>query len=189
MGIWPRHATKTREPGGTEGAELIRNLLVVGDKDRWDGIAEALLMTAARRDNLTRIIRPALAQGEAVITDRFYDSTTVYQGMVGGVEEGLIAMLNRRCLDGLTPDITILLDIDPSLGLKRSNRSSNDETRFEDKGLEFHNQVRAGYLSLAKANPERFLVIDAARDENTIHDDIKAEVEPRLKALIQKMGV
>jgi len=157
-------------------------LLVTGDKERWDSVTEALLMTASRRDNLMRIIKPALDDGDAVITDRFFDSTSVYQGLVGGVAPEIITALNTLCLDHISPDITILLDIDPELGLKRSNRVENAETRFEDKGLEFHQRVRKAYLELAQSNPGRFIVIDASRNEKAIHDDIIAQLEPLLKA-------
>ena len=116
-GEWPGKVTTTREPGGTHGAEKIRALLVKGDDNAWDSTTEALLMTSARRENITRIIEPALAEGEAVLTDRFYDSTTVYQGIVGGVDPALITMLNGHFLNGLAPDITILLDIDAEVGL------------------------------------------------------------------------
>lgn len=179
-GVWPGKVTQTREPGGTHGAELIRELLVKGDEARWDSVTEALLMTASRRDNLCRIILPALKDGDAVITDRFFDSTTVYQGIVGGVDPALIAELNARSLDGVTPDITLLLDIDPVIGLSRSTRGENEETRFENKGIAFHERVRSGYLDLAARNPDRFLVIDASRNEKLIHDDIISQVEPKL---------
>jgi len=180
--VWRGKVTQTREPGGTHGAELIRQLLVTGDKERWDSVTEALLMTASRRDNLMRIIKPALDDGDVVITDRFFDSTSVYQGLVGGVAPEIITALNTLCLDHISPDITILLDIDPELGLKRSNRVENAETRFEDKGLEFHQRVRKAYLELAQSNPDRFIVIDASRNEKAIHDDIIAQLEPLLKA-------
>jgi dTMP kinase len=180
--VWRGKVTQTREPGGTHGAELIRQLLVTGDKERWDSVTEALLMTASRRDNLMRIIKPALDDGDAVITDRFFDSTSVYQGLVGGVAPEIITALNTLCLDHISPDITILLDIDPELGLKRSNRVENAETRFEDMGLEFHQRVRKAYLELAQSNPGRFIVIDASRNEKAIHDDIIAQLEPLLKA-------
>jgi len=179
-GVWRGKVTQTREPGGTHGAELIRELLVRGDEARWDSVTEALLMTASRRDNLCRIIRPALQDGDAVITDRFFDSTTVYQGIVGGVDPALITELNTRSLDGVIPDITILLDIDPEIGLSRSTRGENEETRFENKGIAFHERVRAGYLDLAARNPDRFIVIDASRNEKVIHDDIITQVEPKL---------
>jgi dTMP kinase len=180
--VWRGKVTQTREPGGTHGAELIRQLLVTGDKERWDSVTEALLMTASRRDNLMRIIKPALDDNDAVITDRFFDSTSVYQGLVGGVAPEIITALNTLCLDHISPDITILLDIDPKLGLKRSTRVENAETRFEDMGLEFHQRVRKAYLELAKSNPDRFIVIDASRNEKAIHDDIIAQLEPILKA-------
>lgn len=179
-GVWRGKVTQTREPGGTHGAELIRELLVKGDEARWDSVTEALLMTASRRDNLCRIIRPALQDGDAVITDRFFDSTTVYQGIVGGVDPALITELNTRSLDGVIPDITLLLDIDPEIGLSRSTRGENEETRFENKGIAFHERVRAGYLDLAARNPDRFIVIDASRNEKVIHDDIITQVEPKL---------
>lgn len=185
MGEWSGRVTQTREPGGTHGAELIRELLVTGDEKRWDSVTEALLMTASRRDNLIRIIKPALDKGEAVITDRFFDSTSVYQGLVGGASDELITALNSLCLDNIRPDITILLDIDPELGLSRSTRAENDETRFESKGLEFHEKVRASYLSLAAQDPDRFMVIDASRNEKVIHDDIIAQIKPRLDAKSQ----
>ena len=180
--VWRGKVTQTREPGGTHGAELIRQLLVTGDKERWDSVTEALLMTASRRDNLMRIIKPALDDNDAVITDRFFDSTSVYQGLVGGVAPEIITAFNTLCLNHISPDITILLDIDPELGLKRSTRVENAETRFEDMGLEFHQRVRKAYLELAQSNPDRFIVIDASRNEKVIHDDIIAQLEPLLKA-------
>ncbi len=183
-GIWSGKVTQTREPGGTHGAEMIRQLLVTGDSARWDSVTEALLMTASRRDNLMRIILPALEEGEAVLTDRFYDSTSVYQGMVGGASDALVHALNTLSLDHIKPDITILLDIDPELGLTRSARPENDELRFESKGMDFHQAVRAGYLTLAEKEPARFMVIDAGRNEKVIHDDIIAQLEPRLKAMM-----
>jgi len=183
--LWPRPVISTREPGGTIGAEEIRQLLVTGDRDRWDAVTEALLMTASRRDNVTRLIKPALERGEAIVSDRFYDSTTVYQGIVGGVVAELIATLNTRCLDDVVPDVTILLDLDPVIGLKRVvGRNSNNETRFESKGDVFHQKVREGYLKLAKDNPERFIVINADQNENRVHQDIISALEPRLRALI-----
>lgn len=180
--VWRGKVTVTREPGGTNGAELIRKLLVTGDQERWDSVTEALLMTASRRDNLMRIIKPALDEGDVVITDRFFDSTSVYQGVVGGVEPAIIEALNTLCLDHSCPQVTILLDIDPEMGLKRSNRSENDETRFEDKGLVFHQKVRQAYLDLAKNDQDRVMVIDASRNEKAIHDDIIAQLEPILRA-------
>ena len=184
QGVWSGKVSSTREPGGTHGAEMIRKLLVTGDSNRWDSVTEALLMTASRRDNLVRIIQPALEAGEALLTDRFYDSTSVYQGIVGGASDNLITALNTLSLDHIKPDITILLDIDPKLGLERSTRPDNDETRFESKGMAFHEAVRAGYLQLAASEPDRFMVIDASRNEKLIHDDIIAKLEPKLRAMM-----
>ena len=181
-GIWPGKVTQTREPGGTHGAEMIRDLLVSGDAARWDSMTETLLMTAARRDNLMRIILPALEDGDAVITDRFYDSTFIYQGVVGGVDNSFIKTLNDVCLNGIKPDVTILLDIDPEIGLARSQRQDNTETRFENKGMAFHQRVRDGYLALADSNKDRFMVIDANRNEMAIHEDIISLLEPVLDA-------
>ena len=185
--VWPGKTTLTREPGGTHGAEMIRNLLVTGEFDRWDSVTEALLMTASRRDNLMRIIMPALEAGEAVLTDRFYDSTSVYQGIVGGASGELIDALNTLSLEHIKPDITILLDIDPKKGLNRSTRPDNDETRFESKGMAFHEEVRLGYLSLAKHEPDRFIVINAGQNEKIIHDEIIAKLEPILKSGVKEM--
>lgn len=181
--VWPQPVIATREPGGTIGAEEIRQLLVTGNRDRWDAVVEALLMTASRRDNIVRLIQPALERGEAIISDRFFDSTTVYQGIVGGVELDLIQTLNSRFLDNVTPDITLLLDIDPTIGLARVQNRESDENRFESKGMTFHQQVRQGYLDLAKKDSNRFIIIDASQDENQVHKDIVSALNLRLKAL------
>ena len=179
-GEWPGKVTSTREPGGTPEAERIRDMLVKGDA-QWDSLAEALLMTAARRENTARIVTPALTRGDAVLTDRFFDSTTVYQAVAGGADRDLIDTLNTKFLDGIAPDITILLDIDPAVGLARSGRDGNDETRFESKGLEFHMKVRQGFLGLAKDMEDRFLVVGADRNESEVHEEIVAKLKPRLE--------
>jgi dTMP kinase len=181
--IWPQPVIATREPGGTIGAEEIRQLLVTGNHDRWDTVVEALLMTASRRDNVVRLIKPARDRGEAIISDRFFDSTTVYQGIVGGVDADLIDTLNSRFLDDIKPDITLLLDIDPAIGLARVQSREGDENRFESKGMTFHQQVRQGYLDLAQKNDQRFIIINADQDENQVHKDIVAALTPRIKAI------
>ena len=178
-GEWPGHVAVTKEPGGTRDAARIRELLVEGDAD-WDSLTEALLMTAARRENIIHVIAPALAKGEAVLTDRFFDSTTAYQGFAGGADRGLIDALNSRFLDGVRPDISILLDMDPAAGLERSRREGNDEIRFESKGLGYHRKVRKGFLELAKAE-ERFIVVDAGGNEKAVHDAIVEKLKPRLE--------
>jgi dTMP kinase len=181
--IWPQPVIATREPGGTIGAEEIRQLLVTGNRDRWDTVVEALLMTASRRDNVVRLIKPALDRGEAIISDRFFDSTTVYQGIVGGVDADLVYTLNSLFLDDIKPDITLLLDIDPAIGLARVQSREGDENRFERKGMTFHQQVRQGYLDLAQKNDQRFIIINAYQDENQVHKDIVAALTPRIKAI------
>ena len=163
----------TREPGGSIGAESIRNLLVTGNVERWDPETEALLMYAARRDNYIRIIRPNLKDGKIVISDRFSDSTKVYQGIVGGVEIEKINSLNNFCLDKFQPDLTFILDIDVKTGLSRANSRKGNENRFESKGADFHNLVRDAYLDLASENKERMHVIDASKTISDIYSDIK----------------
>ena len=178
---WHGKVCQTREPGGTIGAEEIRQLLVTGAENRWDALTEALLMTSARRDNVVRLIKPALDAGEAVLSDRFFDSTAVYQGFVGGVDAEIVAFLNARCLEGVVPDITILLDLDPKIGLARvAGRGDSDELRFEEKGVAFHEKLREAYLKLAVAEPERFIVIDASQDENAVHQAIITALKPRI---------
>ena len=182
---WHGKVSLTREPGGTIGAEEIRQLLVTGAENRWDALTEALLMTSARRDNVVRLIKPALDAGEAVLSDRFFDSTAVYQGFVGGVDAEIVAFLNARCLDGVVPDITILLDLDPKIGLARvAGRGDSDELRFEEKGVAFHEKLREAYLKLAAAEPARFIVIDANQDENAVHQAIITALKPRIDAVL-----
>ena len=182
---WHGKVCRTREPGGTIGAEEIRRLLVTGAENRWDALTEALLMTSARRDNVVRLIKPALEAGEAVLSDRFFDSTAVYQGLVGGVDAEIVAFLNARCLDGVVPDITILLDLDPKIGLARvAGRGDSDELRFEEKGIAFHKKLRQGYLKLAAAEPARFITIDASQDENAVHQAIITALKPRIDAVL-----
>ena len=161
----------TREPGGSEGAEEIRNLLLKGNPDRWSAETELLLFTAARRDHLERTILPALESGTTVICDRFSDSTRVYQGVTRGDLRDLVdklddAMITRQ------PDITILIDLDPNIGLTRALERSNTESRFEDFGLEMQIKLREGFLSLANEFPKRIMVIDGNRSEAEVAQTI-----------------
>ena len=163
----------TREPGGSIGAESIRKLLVTGNPERWDSETEALLMYAARRDNYIRLIRPNLDDGKIVISDRFSDSTKVYQGIVGGVSQEKINLLHNFCLDNFQPDLTFILDIDVKKGLSRANSRKGNENRFESKGINFHNSVRDAYIDLASKNKERMHIIDASKTISDMHNDIK----------------
>lgn len=173
----------TREPGGTESAESIRQLLVTGRADRWRAATEAMLMSASRHEHVVHVLRPALADDKIVICDRYNDSTRVYQGVVGGVPREDIEALNRLACGDLVPDLTILLDMDVEEGLRRAGARASDESRFESKGSDFHHQVRQGFLELAAQETDRFVIIDAARDVEAVAADIVEAVMPRLSAL------
>ena len=164
--------TLTREPGGSAGAEEIRRLVLEGDADRWSAETEILLFTAARRDHLEKTIRPALARGDIVITDRFADSTRIYQGITRGDLAGTVTQLHDLMI-GTDPDLTLLVDIDPAIGLSRARARAGTELRFEDMGLDVQTQMRAGFLDLAARHP-RFRVIDGARDADAVAADILA---------------
>jgi dTMP kinase len=167
--------TLTREPGGSPGAEEIRRLVLEGDPDRWSPETEILLFTAARRDHLERTIRPALERGEIVITDRFADSTRIYQGITRG---DLVSTVDRLhdLMIATEPDLTILVDIDPALGLSRARARAGTELRFEDMGLQTQIQMRAGFLALAAQHP-RFRIIDGARTPDAVAADILRSVQ------------
>jgi dTMP kinase len=171
----------TREPGGSPGAEDIRRLVLEGDPDRWSPETEILLFTAARRDHLEKTIRPALARGEVVITDRFADSTRMYQGIRRGTGADLRAMvddLHSRMI-GVEPDLTILIDIDAETGHSRAIARAGSELRFEDMGTAMQARMRDGFLALAAAHP-RFAVIDGARDPAAIAADVLAATMVKL---------
>ena len=161
----------TREPGGSDGAEEIRNLLLTGNTDRWSAETEILLFTAARRDHLERTILPALENGLAVICDRFSDSTRVYQGVTRGDLRDLVDQLDSAMIPR-QPDITVLIDLDPNISLARAIERSNNEARFEDFGVEMQIKLRKGFLSLAHEFPNRFMVIDGNRTEAEIAENI-----------------
>jgi dTMP kinase len=150
----------TREPGGTPGAEAIRALVVQGTVDRWAPSTELLLLTAARDDHVRRVIQPALAAGSWVLCDRFIDSTRVYQGIAGKLGVECVDRLHELVLPDLRPDLTLLLDLDPRIGLARRGEDGA-ESRFESKGVDYHLQVRDGFRRLADSEPGRFAVIDA----------------------------
>ncbi len=151
----------TREPGGSAGAESLRDLLVQGEADRWSPIAETLILYAARADHLERRIRPALAEGAWVLCDRFADSTRAYQGAGGGTPADVISALEQAVIGGDWPELTLILDLPPSVGLTRAAQRGGGEQRFESKGLAFHERLRAGFLEIAAAEPQRCRVVDA----------------------------
>lgn len=170
--------TLTREPGGSPGAEEIRRLVLEGAVDRWSPETEILLFTAARRDHLERIIRPALARGEIVITDRFADSTRVFQGLTRGDLTATVDQLHALMI-GVEPDLTLLFDLDPAKGLSRAVARPGKELRFEDMGLAFQTRARSGFLDLA-AQHARFRVIDADDDPETVADRVMTAITPHL---------
>jgi dTMP kinase len=163
----------TREPGGSPGAEDIRALLVSGAPGRWSAETEILLFTAARRDHLEKTITPALARGAVVISDRFADSTRVYQGCARGDLRALVDTLHEQMI-GRDPDLTLIIDADPTSALARGLARKSGEDRFEDLGLSFQQALRAGFLALANEYPARCRVIDGNRDIDAVSADVIA---------------
>ena len=169
----------TREPGGSPGAEEIRKLVLEGPPDRWSAESELLLFTAARRDHLERTIQPALDEGQLVICDRFVDSTRMYQGLSRGNLRTKVDALHSLMI-GREPDVTILIDMDPEVGLARALSRKGSEERFEEFGPELQSRMRAGFLALAEEFSERFRVIDG----NGSTDDIAAAIDQVLSPLM-----
>jgi dTMP kinase len=163
-----REVALTREPGGSPGAEAIRRLLVEGEADRWSAISETLLMFAARRDHIERVIAPALERGAWVISDRFLDSTRAYQGAAGGAPASLIEALEREVVGAATPDLTVIMDMPVEAGLARAAGRAGGEGRFESKGRDFHERLRAAFLDIARREPERCAVLSAEGDLDTV---------------------
>ncbi len=174
-----RDAVLTREPGGAPGAEEIRRLLVEGDPERWSPETEILLFTAARRDHLERTIRPALAAGRDVVTDRFADSTRVYQGATRGDLRGLVDQIHAAAI-GVEPDLTLILDMDPAAALARGLARDSGEDRFEEFGLAFQHKLRAGFRALAVAAPGRCRLVDADAPPEVLAQVLQGHVADRL---------
>lgn len=174
-----RDVILTREPGGSPGAEEIRALVLQGDPDRWSPETELLLFTAARRDHLERVILPALAAGKIVLCDRFADSTRLYQGMSRGDLRAKVDMLHDLMI-AREPDATILIDMDPHVGLARAKDRQGVEERFEDMGLGLQTKMRDGFLALARAEPDRFCVIDGNRPPDEVARDVAQSVKAYL---------
>ncbi|MFG5384527.1 dTMP kinase [Yoonia sp. R2-816] len=163
----------TREPGGSPGAEEIRQLVLTGDPERWSAETEILLFTAARRDHLEKTIEPALAAGQTVICDRFADSTRVYQGATRGDLRGMVDQLHTLMI-GREPDLTFIIDMDPETALERGLARKSGEDRFEEFGLPFQETLRHGFLALAHAHPRRCVLIDGNRTPDQIASEIAA---------------
>jgi len=171
---------RTREPGGSPGAEEIRGLLVGGSEDRWSATAETLLLYAARSDHLDRLIRPALRRGAWVICDRFADSTRAYQGAGGDAPPSLVRDLERDVVGADSPDLTLVLDLGPEAGMQRVGARGEARSRFEARDPEFHARLRQAFLSIAVAEPHRCAVIDAAATPDEVAAAVWAVVEARL---------
>ena len=171
---------RTREPGGTEGAEAIRELLVTGKTNRWDPMTELLLHFAARRDHVEKVVKPALKAGKWVICDRFMDSTFAYQGYGHGSGAGFVEMMHHLVIGNLMPDVTIILDIAPGEGIGRTHKRNGNENRYEQMASQFHEHVRLGFLSAAAKYPERCALIDATQSIEAIQREIAGVVKERL---------
>ena len=169
----------TREPGGSKGGEEIRNLLLQGNVDRWSAETEILLFTAARRDHLERIILPALEEGKIVICDRFTDSTRMYQGMRGVNLRNLVDTLNEKVIK-FDPDLTIVIDINPEISLKRAKSRKTVEERFEDFGADLQMKMRKGFLELAKEFSNRIEVVNGQQSIDNLAKDICSLVKAKL---------
>lgn len=174
----------TREPGGSDGAEQIRKLLVEGDVGRWTPMTEALLHFAARADHVAKVVRPALEDGKWVVCDRFADSTMAYQGYGHGLGSAPINELYELVLGDFRPDLTLVLDLPVEVGLaraaSRSGSPAGAEDRYERMDIEFHQRLRDGFLAIAAAEPERCVVVDAARDIEDVFAAVRAAVRDRL---------
>ena len=173
--------TYTREPGGTKEGEYIRKFLVSGEKNAWDSYSEALIFNALRREHINKLINPAIQNGQIILCDRYVDSTIVYQGFVGKVDEQKLLNLHDTYCYGLYPDLTLFLHLNPTIGLDRANNRNNEnETRFEKLGLNYHQKILDGFNILYKKNPKRIVKIDASESKEIISDNINYYVSELL---------
>ena len=184
------NAVRTREPGGTPKAEAIRSFILQGRSESWGPGAEAVLFAAARLDHVNELIAPNLRNGTWVISDRFHDSTRAYQGLTGGVDDKLIDGLETLALDGHSPDLTIVLDMEPEAAFERvAQRELEDGLkatgdRFEKEEIEWHKRLRGGFLSIARSNPDRCVVISAEQSEDELEAAIWTAVCERFPELL-----
>jgi dTMP kinase len=172
----------TREPGGSPGAEAIRHVLLSGAAKPLGPHAEAILFAAARADHLRQTIEPALSAGKWVISDRFADSTRIYQGVLGNVDPRLIGRLEKLTVGDSRPDLTIVLDIPPEIGLRRAKKRRGDAPidRFEGEAFDFHKKLREAFLELAEREPNRCVVVNAGAEPAIVADAIWSLVNTRL---------
>jgi dTMP kinase len=173
----------TREPGGSPGAEIIRHVLLTGAAKPLGADVEAMLFAAARDDHVQCTILPALQSGKWVVCDRFADSTRVYQGILGQVDQKLINVLERVSVGELSPDLTVILDLPVELGLERAKlrRGDAEADRFEGESADFHEKLRDAYLAIAAREPDRCVVIDASAAKDVVANAIWQTVQSRLQ--------
>jgi dTMP kinase len=171
----------TREPGGSPGAEQIRNLLVRGEANRWDPLTETMLMFAARADHVAHTIKPALRERRWVISDRFTDSTYAYQGAGRGIPRETIRRVEAIALGDFRPDLTLILDLPVEEGLARARDRGSQEDRFEHFDRAFHERLRAAFLAIAKRAPDRCRLIDASGSEDEVADAILSAVRKQFR--------
>jgi len=173
----------TREPGGTKEGELIRKFLVSGEINSWDSYSESLLFNALRREHINKIINPSLFKGDIVLCDRFIDSTIVYQGVGGAINESLLLSLHKNFCYDLYPDITFFLSLDPKVGLDRTlSRNNKTENRFENMGLSYHQKIQDGFKALSDKNNKRFFEINAELSVEKISNQIYDHVISIIKS-------
>jgi dTMP kinase len=174
----------TREPGGSQGAEALRHVILSGAVEPFGAAMEAILFAAARSDHVEQLIRPAVERGAVVLCDRFVDSSRVYQGITGNLQPSLMASLERVTVNGMMPDLTFILDIDPAEGLRRATqrRGTGIADRFEKEALSVHRRRRKAFLDIARKEPERCVVVDASDMPDRIADRIAGIAEKRLQA-------
>jgi dTMP kinase len=177
-----REVVSVREPGGTEIGEQIRNIIVHNSKgDEMCAETELLLFTAARAQLVREVIAPALVRGAIVLCDRFLDSSTVYQGIGRNLAPDPVNQINRFAVGNVMPDITIVIDVPTALSLERIRRRASDlPNRMERENIDFYDKIREGYLVLAKGMPERFVVVDGSRDEESTEKKIWEQLKDQL---------
>ena len=179
---------QTREPGGTFGAEAIRNLVLEGTSDRWSGMTELLLMYAARLDHVEKLIKPALRRGVWVVSDRFADSSLAYQGHARGLGAEQVKSLHNVVMDGFEPDLTILFDMDPVLAQKRVETRGEELTRFDTESLDFHKALRKAFLKISDENPKRVKTVDADGSRSNVQNQIIFTLTKQFPELAGKLG-
>ena len=168
-----------RELGGTQSAEIIRDLVTKGDPNKWTPLTESLLMWASRTEHVEKLIRPSLEDGKWVLCDRFYHSTYAYQGIGHNLGIEKMQAIKNIVLGDFKPDLTFVLDIDPLVGIERTKKRNSDEDRFEKMNIDFHNKLRHAFIEISKEDPHRFVLIDGELDTNSIFEIISNEVMNR----------